>query len=74
MQEIKITVGEELFSFRSYDDWCNTAQHRFADAGVGSKDTLCVDANGRVCLKGAEFTRAREEEAFPVRVYLSLCS
>jgi len=73
MTDIMIAVGEELFMFLTFDNWCNSAQHKFADAGVTSKDVLAIDNKGRICQKGLEFMRARDEEEFPVRVYRALC-
>lgn len=73
MHKINVVVGDELFDFSTFENWCNTAQHKFNTAGVLSKDVLCVDANGRICQKGSEFLRARDDGAFPVRVYRALC-
>lgn len=73
MAVIEITVGDELFSFPTFDNWCDTAQHKFGNAGVTSKDVLAVDARGRLCQKGAEFIRAKDDGTFPVRVYRLLC-
>lgn len=73
MNEITITVGEELFQFTSFNDWVNNAMGKFLDAGVEGRDVICVDGKGRVVKKGAEFQRARDENAFPVRVYRALC-
>lgn len=66
---IKITVGEADFSFRSFTDWCNNAQHLFKEARLTSNSAICVDARGRICDSGKEFMRARDEDAFPVVVY-----
>jgi hypothetical protein len=66
---IQIDAGEPVFSFRDFDDWCNTARWQFEREGMHSVDALCVDAKGRVCTKGKEFMRARDDGAFPVAVY-----
>lgn len=71
--KITITVGEEVFEFSSFNDWVNYAPGRFQRHNVGASNTICIDAKGRVCLSGGEFMRARDEEAFPVRVYKKLC-
>ncbi len=36
---------------------------------VRSEDVICVDAKGRMCVKGMEFMRARDENTFPIKVY-----
>lgn len=67
-----VVVGDALFNFTDFDNWCDTARVKFAQAGMTWKDVLCVDAFGRICLKGKEFMRARDEGAFPVTVYPAL--
>jgi hypothetical protein len=66
---ICVSVGEPVFSFADFDDWCDNARHRFSSHGMHSSDALCVDRSGRVCTKGAEFMRARDEGTFPILVY-----
>jgi len=73
MQEISIKVGNELFQFSTFDNWCDTAQKKFSVAGVRWQDTLCIDSMGRVCVKGEEFMRAQEQDTFPIRVFDKLC-
>lgn len=69
---IQIQVGPEAFRFTSFTEWVNKAQGWFAaripPASRGRH--LCVDAVGRVCLIGRDFMRARDEDAFPVVVFL----
>lgn len=72
MNEITIKVGKQLFSFASFTNWCNTAKRKFRKAGVSSLDTVCVDAKGRLCTSGKEFTRAEREDTFPVTVYAAI--
>lgn len=67
--ELRVLVGEELFDFASFDNWCDTARDKFAAARVRGTDTLCVDTLGHLCTCGKEFMRARDASAFPVRVY-----
>lgn len=55
-------VGE----FKSYENWCNKASSWI------DKHAVCVDALGRRCLMGADFMRARDEGAFPVRFFWEL--
>lgn len=69
---MQIEHGAELFQFRSFTDWVNHAQSRFARmnaAGVMTRETVCVDASGRICSFGKQFMSARDREAFPVTVY-----
>ena len=72
MNQIFISVGEQLFEFSSFDNWVNSAQRKFATAGVIGSEVLCIDAKHRVCLKGKEFMQAHDDKAFPVRVYRTL--
>jgi hypothetical protein len=61
-----------VFDFPSYLNWVNTARTKFKreyKKGAGDKDFLCVDAVGRICVKGAEFMRARDEKTFPIKTY-----
>lgn len=67
--QLSLLVGEELFDFTSFDNWCDTARGKFAAARIEGRDTLCVDARGRLCTCGQQFMRARDDGAFPVRVY-----
>lgn len=58
--------------FRDFNDWVSFATARLTGA-VGSvgQDVppICVDALGRRCNVGADFMRARDEGAFPVRYF-----
>jgi len=73
MQEITVRVGDLLFDFSSFGDWCDSARRKFLMSGARAAETICVDSAGRVCQKGEEFQRARDENTFPVRVYYVLC-
>ena len=66
---ITITVGPELFSFTSEENWVRTAQCKFNAAGVAGTDVLCIDAKGRVCEIGLQFKRATSDGAYPIKVY-----
>ena len=72
MVKIEVNVGEKLFEFQSFEDWCDTAKARFLLFNVRSKDVICVDSIGRICEKGKEFMRARDENTFPIIVYKKL--
>ncbi|MDB5967148.1 MAG: parB-like partition protein [Polaromonas sp.] len=66
----KIIVGPRLFSFTSHEDWVDSAKTRFRDHAISSDRTLCLDQKGRVLGWGEHFSQARDEDAFPVDVYL----
>lgn len=72
MPTLQVTVGKKLFEFSTFDNWCDTAKWKFADAGLSGRYALCIDTKGRICTKGAEFMRARNEGAFPVRVFAAV--
>lgn len=63
-------LGAALFRFNSFSGWANQAQTAWKDAGVRVDDTICIDAKGRICSIGRDFMIARDEDAFPVTVYL----
>lgn len=62
-------VSEALFEFTSWDDWLDNAGRRFRRHEVSSFNTHCLDSKGRECQIGKDFARARDENAFPVRVF-----
>ncbi len=72
MPTLQVTVGRKLFEFSTFDNWCDTAKWKFADAGLSGRHALCIDTKGRICTKGAEFMRARDEGTFPIRVYAAV--
>lgn len=74
MNTLTLELGELLFDFKSFDNWCDTAKMKFKAHGVsgqtiGHQFAICIDTKNRVCQSGKEFMRARDEDAFPVRVY-----
>jgi hypothetical protein len=73
MQELKILVGDKVFEFFDFDDWCDTASKKFSNAGLSTANTICVDSLGRICLSGKEFMRARDEGTWPIKVFPSRC-
>ena len=73
MPKILIEVGEELFQFSSFDNWCDTAKSKFRKANVRGQDVICLDSRGRICVKGLEFMRAARQKTFPLRVFDKLC-
>ena len=52
-------------AFSSYTQWVNKAQ-----SWIGGTGALCYDAKDRPCLIGADFKRADQEGAFPVRYFI----
>ena len=67
---MEIQIGEKLFEFTGFYNWCDTAKHKFQRAGVNGRDVLCIDSNGRICGWGTHFRLAQEQSAFPVSAYL----
>lgn len=53
--------------FTSYQHWVNKAQNWLKSPS--HRPSICVDAKGRRCAIGADFMRARDENAFPVRYF-----
>lgn len=49
--------------FKSFQQWVDKAPTWI------DKEAVCIDAKGRRCLRGADFQRARDEDAFPVRFF-----
>jgi len=64
-----VQLGDELFRFTSLQHWSNKAQGWFLGASVPPGDTVCIDAQGRLCRYGAQFMRAQEEGSYPIVVY-----
>lgn len=58
--------------FDTFGDWVNHASRALTgQKGSVGEDIkpICVDAKGRRCHVGADFQRARDEDAFPVRYF-----
>ena len=66
-------MGEHNQQFDSFMEWVNkarpwlTRRQRFDSSGQPYNRAVCFDINGRLCACGADFMRARDEDAFPVR-------
>ena len=60
---------EPLFSFKSHADWVRHATKRFDEADHTSRDTICIDAKGRIVISGGGFRAAEASNAFPVNCY-----
>lgn len=50
--------------FETFEDWVENATRL-----LNGQNAVCVDARFRRCRIGADFMRARDEGAFPVRFY-----
>lgn len=70
-------MAEHNQLFDSYQEWVNRAdrwltRHPRFDGDEWTRPgenyrAICFDAKGRICRRGAELMRARDENAFPVR-------
>jgi hypothetical protein len=72
-----MTLGQELFRFETFQQWVNKAPSWYATSGLSSckacgdvRHAVAVDAAGRICRNGKQFMRARDDDSFPVVVYL----
>lgn len=65
----KLQLGAKLFEFSSFQHWVNKAKSWFANSGISTRETVCIDAVGRICTCGREFMRARDEGTYPITVY-----
>ena len=62
--------GIELFQFETFQQWVNKAASWFSSYNLPKNSYICVDQAGNVCTKGQEFMNARDNDLFPVIVYL----
>lgn len=60
----------EMFRFNSKQEWINKARSWFKNCGVRQGNYICIDAVGRVCTCGAQFSRAEREETYPIIAYV----
>ena len=68
--KVAIHFRSEAFRFTSFQDWVDTASAKYlCYKSLKRRELLAVDSVGRVCWKGAEFMRARDEGTFPIVVY-----
>lgn len=67
---MQIEHGEKLFEFQTFTDWLNTAKQKFEHAAVRGNRVVAIDQKGRLCGWGEHFMKARDENAFPVQVFL----
>ena len=67
--ERTVVLDRELFRFESYQRWVDKGKSWFVNCDVRSSRTLYLDAKGRVVLTGAEFMRAKDDDAYPIVAY-----
>lgn len=60
-------IPKEPGEFHSYQHWVNKASSRLTSPS--HKQAICIDSKNRRCFIGADFMRARDENAFPVRFF-----
>lgn len=60
-----VDLGPEAFRFDSYQDWLHNGKERYEEARLTFENAVAIDAQGRLCMCGADFCRAR----YPVRVH-----
>lgn len=66
----ELWVGPELFHFSSFTQWVNKGKSWFANCGFRKWEWICLDAAGRICAIGRDFARDRDENTYPITVYL----
>lgn len=61
-------MTEQNQQFESFTEWLNKASSWLTRHEDYSKDfrVICWDSKARICRIGADFMRARDEDAFPV--------
>ena len=64
-----VALGPELFSFASKQEWINKARGWYRTTGYRDREVVTLDAAGRICIGGGDFTRAEEEGTYPIRAY-----
>ena len=68
-----IQLGDELFSFSSFERWVNKAPSWFCNTRrefrLRDSEMICVDKHGRICTLGKHFMQARDEGTFPITCY-----
>ena len=65
-----IKTGKKLFQFESEQDWINKAQRIWKLNEITADKTICVDKLGRICSFGLHFRLAKEDNAYPIEVFL----
>ena len=68
--KLEVEVEKALLIFHSFEQWVNKAQSWFPRLGISNAHYVCIDEKGRICNIGLHFMRARDEDAFPIVVYL----
>lgn len=69
MNKVTVTLGEKLFEFSSKQDWVNKGPRIWRIHQATNGRAISIDAKGRICQCGAEFSRAEKDDAYPISVY-----
>lgn len=76
LEQVQRVSSETLLcEFSSFEQWVNKARSWLGGISGGGvrykkrEKCICLDAKGRVCRIGADFQRAKDEGAFPVKAY-----
>lgn len=67
---LSLLCGQKLFSFNSFEEWQSREQCIWRSHGVDKEMTLCVDQRQRPLTAPDHFRTARDDNAYPVHVYL----
>ena len=65
-----VATGPKLFSFASFGKWVSGAQDIWKVHCANKDNTVCIDQKGRLCRWGRHFMIARDDNSFPIDVYL----
>lgn len=66
---VTVKVGKLEFQFKSMAEWINRSPHIWIEHDLKADRALCVDSFGRICEMGKDFQRAKDDGAYPIRVY-----
>lgn len=69
MNTVTVTLGEKLFEFSSKQDWINKGPRIWRVHQATDGIAISIDAMGRICQCGADFSRAARDNSYPVTVY-----
>jgi hypothetical protein len=58
-----------MFSFSSFQEWVVRASTYYGTCPARNSDLVAIDREGRICRRGEQFMRARDDGVFPVVVY-----
>lgn len=68
---MKVEIQANLIDvFDSFYDWVNRASRAIGNIDTDWYTVICVDKDGYQCAIGEQFHQARENNKFPVSVYV----